>query len=164
MKFKIKKKWTTSRIIFLTVITSVLVSYSLGAYAKNNLVNETTQIGRYLSIPNKPNKSQLNLLSQTIQVRFPQSVQTVGEAMNYLLRFSGYSLVDNTKMSQELKIIISKPLPIVDRELGPVSLKDGLATLMGPAFYLIQDPINRIVDFRLKTPYAKIFSKQSRGG
>jgi len=120
--------------------------------------SNSTQIGRYLTVNNKPKSAQVDLLSQTIQVRFPQNVQTVGEAMNYILRLSGYSLVPLDRMSMSLKTTLAKPLPAIDRDFGPMSLKDGLTTLAGPAFYLVQDPLNSMVDFRVKSQYAQIYS------
>jgi conjugative transfer region protein (TIGR03748 family) len=117
--------------------------------------NNVTQITRYLTVTNKPNFSQVNLLSQSIQVRFAQNIQTVGDAMNYLLRFSGYALIAESQQSLALKIILSKPLPIIDRELGPMTLSNGLTTLSGSAFYLVEDPVNRVVDFKLKPEYQK---------
>jgi conjugative transfer region protein (TIGR03748 family) len=125
------------------------------------LANEnSTQISRYLTVSNKPKLSQIDLLAQIVQVRFPRSIQTIGDAMNYLLSFSGYSLVPETQMNQELRITIHKPLPLVDREFGPMSLKDGLITLMGPAFYMTNDPVNRIVNFRLKVGYEKFIQNK----
>ena len=145
------------------IITMVLLSllFSEIGLADNNV----TQIGRYLTITNKPKFSQTNLLSQSIHVRFTQNIQTIGDAMNYLLRFSGYTLIPETQMSLALKITLSKPLPIIDRELGPVTLCDGLTTLSGPAFYLTQDPINRTINFELKPEYQKfIKNKQVKRG
>src|SRR5438105_4293072 len=92
---------------------------------------DVTQVWRYTTVANIPNKSQTDLLSQIIQIKFPQNVQTIGESIEYLLRFSGYSLVSPNKMDDALKIISSKPLPLVDRELGPVTLRQGLITLTG---------------------------------
>ena len=105
---------------------------------------------RYFSIENKPSAAQVNLLSQTIQLRFPQKVQTVGDAVNYLLRFSGYSLIPVAQRSIAFNNVLLKPLPLVDRDFGPMPLHDGLLTLVGPAFYLVSDPLNRTVDFRVK--------------
>jgi conjugative transfer region protein (TIGR03748 family) len=120
---------------------------------------QATQVGRYLTIKNKPNAAQTNLLSQAIQVRFPPEVQSVGDAMNYVLRLSGYSLVPEERMSSYLKTILAKPLPAVDRDFGPMSLRDGLTTLAGPAFYLVQDPLNRMVDFRVKQQYLNVYTQ-----
>lgn len=122
----------------------------------NSLASDPhTMTGRYLSIANKPSSEQQDLLSQTIQVRFPQSVQTIGDAMNYLLRYSGYSLVLEARQSDALKTTLKKPLPFVDREFQVVPLREALATLAGPAFTLVQDDLNREVDFHIKPSFVK---------
>ncbi len=136
------------RLIVMLLLSIVFVKTCL---ADNNV----TQVGRYITISNQTKLSQTNLLSQLVQVRFTRNIQTIGEAMNYLLRFSGYSLVPEPKMNSALKITLKKPLPIIDRELGPITLSNGLKTLVGPAFYMTQDPVNRIVDFKLKPEYKK---------
>jgi conjugative transfer region protein (TIGR03748 family) len=137
----------TLTILTLTCLNTVNICYA----------SSTTQVGRYMTNVVKSNHGQINLLSQTIQVRFPQNTQTVGDAMSYLLHFSGYSLTANEYMSEPLRTTILKSLPLIDRELGPVSLREGLTTLAGPAFYLVEDPINRTVNFRLKPEYRKIY-------
>jgi conjugative transfer region protein (TIGR03748 family) len=133
------------------IITVIVSPYAIAT------ANNTTEIGRYITVSNKPKESQVDLLLQTIQVRFPQNVQTVGDAMNYMLRLSGYSLLPVGRMSSALKSTLAKPLPAIDRDFGPMSLKEGLTTLAGPAFYLVQDPLNRMVDFRVKSQYIAIY-------
>ena len=110
-------------------------------------------IGQYMTVVNKPKPEQINLLQPTIQVRFPKSVQTVGDAVSILLKISGYSLIDVKHQSDALKNTLTKPLPLIDRDFGPMSLKDGLTTLAGPAFYLVSDLINRTINFKLKPHY-----------
>ncbi len=39
------------------------------------------------------------------------------------------------------------PLPAVHRSLGPMTLRDALKTLAGPAFNLVQDPVHRLITF-----------------
>jgi len=117
--------------------------------------NNVTQISRYMTVTNKAQFSQTHLLSQSIQVHFTQNIRTVGDAINYLLHFSGYALIAESQQSTALKIMLSHPLPIVDRELGPMPLRNGLGVLVGSAFYLSEDPVNRIVDFKLKPRYQK---------
>lgn len=114
-----------------------------------------TQVSRYVTINNKPKPEQISLLTQVVQVKFPQNIQTIGMAVSYLLRFSGYSLIPENKMSPALLTMLSKPLPVVDRELGPVSLKDALMVLGGESFNLVQDPLNREINFLLKPGYQK---------
>src|SRR3990167_2328344 len=120
---------------------------------------DSSRVGRYLTVSNKPKPSQIDLLSQIVQVRFPQNVQTVGESVAYILRFSGYSLVAEDDMQIALKETLAKPLPLVDRELGPMSLKDGLMILIGTAFSMSHDPVHRTVNFKLKSQYAKLSAR-----
>ena len=119
-------------------------------YASNE-----TNVVRYLTVTNKPTMAQTDLLSQIIQVRFSQNIQTIDDAIKYLLKFSGYNLVELNKRSMDLKNTLSKPLPTVDRDFGPMSLKDALTTLIGPAFNLKQDVLNRTIDFTLKSQYKR---------
>jgi len=137
---------------FLTAV--FLLTLNGHAFASTS----NTPIGRYMTVENKPSLSQMDLLSQTIQVRFPQNIQTVGNAMNYVLRLSGYSLIPPDHMSHALKITLTKPLPAIDRDFGPMPLKDALITLAGPAFYLVQDPLNRMVNFKIKPQYSRIYA------
>jgi type IV pili sensor histidine kinase/response regulator len=139
----------------LIILILVLEIFQLG-YANTDINN--TNVGRYLTVSNKPKSSQLDLLSQVIQIRFPQSVQTIGDAMNYALRLSGYGLIPSDRMSEELKTTLGKPLPAIDRNFGPMSLKNALSTLAGPAFNLVQDPLNRMVDFRVKPQFARLYA------
>lgn len=143
--------------IFLVFLISFLSLWVITARADN------TQIGRYMTAKDGAKPEQIDLLQQEMQVKFPESVQTVGDAMKYLLKTSGYSLIPEDKQSDALKTTLSKPLAAVDRNFGPVSLKEGLSTLAGPVFELVQDPLNRMVDFRLKPSYAKVYEKKSDG-
>jgi len=111
-------------------------------------------IGQYMTVANKPKPEQVDLLSQKIQVRFPQNIQTIGDACNNLLKISGYSLIDVQHQNDALKTTLTKQLPLIDRDFGPMSLKDGLTTLVGSAFYLVSDPVNRTINFKLKPQYA----------
>lgn len=130
----------------VTWITMAFLLFASSVFAHDG----KTMIGHYLSLENKPTEAQVNLLSQIIQVRFPQEVQSIGDAIIYMLRYSGYGLIDESKQSPALKNTLKKPLPVIDRNFGPMSLKDALTTLAGPAFILMQDPLNREVDFKLK--------------
>lgn len=133
----------------------IIISYiSLFLLAMQNVSAEPYALmSRYVTVVEKPQHAQINLLSQTIQMHFPQDVKTVSDAINYLLRFSGYSLAPNDQLGTALKITLSKSLPAIDRNFGPMTLKDGLLILVGPVFYLVPDLINRTVNFHLKPSY-----------
>jgi conjugative transfer region protein (TIGR03748 family) len=123
----------------------------------NNIcfASDCTLINKYLTVSNKPKKEQVDVLEEIIQIRFPQNVKTIGSAINYILRFSGYSLITNKKIKPALKITLEKPLPIVDRQLGPMPLRTALIILAGESYNLSVDPLNREINFQLKPSYAK---------
>ena len=128
-------------ILFLSLFSLVTIE----VYAE-----DITELSRYTTVKNQATRAQINPLLMTVQVHFPQSVQTVGEGMEYLLRYSGYALVDPTTMSEDAQQMLTQPLPIVDRALGPLSLQEALEVLAGKhVFQLVQDPLHRKVSFTL---------------
>lgn len=139
-------------IISLITIFSTSVSYALSE------VGKVTNVGRYSTIENEPTQAQLNPLLGIQQMHFPTSINTIGEAVDYWLRHTGYNVSSIKNQSIELKDIFKQKLPHVQRELGPISVRSGLTTLVGQdVFNLIQDPIHRKVNFELKKEYSKLF-------
>ena len=69
--------------------------------------------------------------------------------MTELLADQGYRLgsTDSGIQKEQLRDLFSLPLPKVHRQLGPMTLKDALETLAGPAWLLVEDPAKRIVSF-----------------
>jgi type IV pili sensor histidine kinase/response regulator len=124
-------------------VLSVAAFYSIAA--------NVTQINRYATVANKPLAAQVNPLLAVQQVHFPQEVQTIGQALEWWLKFSGFSLVSKEKQPENLQIVMQQPLPQIDRNLGPLTVKDGLEVLVGQqSFALIEDPLLRQVNFKLK--------------
>lgn len=117
-------------------------------------------IGRYLTVSTQPAIEQSDVLSATVHVHFSAEVKTVGDAMMDFLRLSGYSLVEGSQQAPDLQNTLSKPLPLVHRELGPMPLREALKLLAGSAFDLTIDPLNRTINFQVKTE----FQKESPGG
>ena len=116
-----------------------------------------TQINRYASVENKPLLAQVNPLLTVQRVHFPKKVKTVGDALAYWMQHSGFTLANDSQLPPALKILMTAPLPQVDRTLGPLTIQDGLTVLVGQAvFTLIQNPLTRTVNFRLKPTYAPI--------
>ena len=150
------KKIKIKNIMMLSIL---LFASSTSTYSSADEIT-TTQVGRYVTVNNTPISAQIDLLTQTIQVHFPQTVQSVGDAINYILRLSGYSLVPADEMTTPLKVTLSKPLPAIDRNIGPMSLNTALIVLAGHPFSLIDDPINRTVNFHLKKQYQPLNTKK----
>ncbi|WP_148263477.1 PFGI-1 class ICE element type IV pilus protein PilL2 [Legionella drancourtii] len=131
----------------------------LSVLACSSLAANVTQINRYATVANKPLAAQINPLLAVQQVHFPQEVQTIGQAIEWWLRFSGFSLVSKEKLSESLQAVMRQALPQIDRTLGPLTVKDGLEVLVGQqSFVLIEDPLLRQVNFKLK-PGIKTGSK-----
>ncbi|MEA3241818.1 MAG: pili assembly chaperone [Pseudomonadota bacterium] len=115
--------------------------------ASRNLQANDIQAGRYFLLAATPTEAQAELLATTMTVRFPERIQTVGEAVRYLLQRSGYRLAMAESIGPDTASLFALPLPAVHRSLGPMALRNALETLAGPAFHLVQDPVHRLVTF-----------------
>lgn len=112
-----------------------------------NLQAKDIQVGRYSLLTTTPTESQVELLATTMTIRFPERIQTVGEAVRYLLKRSGYRLASAETIGPDTTSLFALPLPAVHRSLGPMTLRDALETLAGPAFHLVQDAVHRLITF-----------------
>ena len=139
-----------------TIIFIILSCCCSAAFAKDDLALksetiEVIQTGRYSHIKNIPPVDQLNPLKVVIKTSIPQSVQTVGGTVEFLLARSGYHLADESVLSDSAVRLLDLSLPEVHRKLGPMTLDKALHTLSGEAFQLIVDPVNRIVSYELSS-------------
>tara|TARA_R110002167_G_scaffold204404_11_gene408586 strand:+ start:4493 stop:4960 length:468 start_codon:yes stop_codon:yes gene_type:complete len=110
---------------------------------------EAMVTGRYTSVKNIAPMDQLNPLKVVIKTKLPQSIQTVRQAVGFLLVRSGYSLADDAVLSEEAVTLLDLPLPQIHRQLGPITLDKALQTLSGQAFVLVVDPVHRKVGYEL---------------
>ena len=123
---------------------------ALASLALTCQADNVTTIARYASVANKPIAAQVNPLQAVQQVHFPQQVQTIGEAVEHWLKYSGFHLASANKQQDSLKTILKQPLPQVDRNLGPMSVANGLTVLVGQhLFSLKHDDLLREVNFTL---------------
>jgi conjugative transfer region protein (TIGR03748 family) len=115
--------------------------------ASVNLQANDIQVGRYSLFAATPTEAQTDPLQATTTVRFPDAVRTVGDAMQHVLRQSGYRLAGSESTGPASAYMMALPLPAVHRSLGPMPLNRALDTLAGPAFHLVEDPVHRLVIF-----------------
>ncbi len=112
------------------------------------------QTGRYTSAMVGATTAQVDPLSAIIRTEIPLGTYSVGDAMVYLLRATGYRLASPVAADPAVGTLYHMPLPQVQRSLGPITVRDALSVLAGPAFAVVIDPVNRLVSFDVKEPYA----------
>ncbi len=108
---------------------------------------EEIQVGRYATVRAVPTLAQINLLAAPVTVQFPGSIDTVGKAVEHLLRPSGYRLAADSVADPGRAVLLGLPLPAIHRILGPMALQRALETLAGPAYRLVEDPVHRLISF-----------------
>lgn len=113
---------------------------------------EVVRYDRYTLVSTRPADAQLDPLNQVVDITMPaQLVRTVGEGFRYLLLESGYSLCSATTAA--FSELLSRPLPAVQRTIGPLKLSEALQVVAGPAWRLKVDEVNREVCFELRDQY-----------
>ncbi|MBI6549737.1 pilus assembly protein PilL [Xenorhabdus lircayensis] len=113
--------------------------------------SEVVRHGRYLLVSTDPTEAQRDLLSQLVDVRISVSQKpTVGDAMRYVLRHSGYTLCSPEKTND---ILYRQPLPSVHTQSGSVRLRTALQFMAGPAWQLEVDEVQREVCHHLRPGY-----------
>lgn len=102
--------------------------------------------GRYMLIELMPEDGQRDLMQQIIDLTMPSANQaTVGDALHYVLRRSGYRLCD--ERADTTAVLYALPLPAAHEHLGPITLRDALQLLAGPRWTLLVDDETRQVCF-----------------
>ena len=101
------------------------------------------RVGRYSAVRPGPTAAQRDPLQAMVHVKLPGQVRTVGQAVKYTLRRSGYRLGAN------VGALHNREVPQVHRDLGPMTLEQALQTLAGQAYQVRPDHGARTVAFRL---------------
>ena len=141
-----------NKVIILKMILTFCISLTTGAaFSEEN----EKQFGRYLTV-NQEQKSLVSILDMPIQREFPKSVETVGQAVEYTLKGTGYHLLTAEHSSPDLKALYAYELPLSERKILPTTLKAGLLKLVGQAYQIVLDPVHRQVTFKVRQNYNKL--------
>lgn len=105
------------------------------------------RVGRYTNADAVNTRQQENLLEVVIDTEIPSKAKTVGEAIDFLLMRSGFSMASPSIQGEHVKQLLSKSLPQSHRKIGPVMLKDALMMLVGKAYWMKVDPVHRLIAF-----------------
>lgn len=116
--------------------------------------------GRYTLAELSPSAAQHDLLLQVVEVSMPAGARaTVGDGLRHVLKRSGYQLCDDGLAAIEL---YGLPLPAAHLRLGPMTLREALHTLAGPAWKLRADVRAREVCFEPATEGTQPTSEPER--
>jgi conjugative transfer region protein (TIGR03748 family) len=156
---------------FVMMLFAALASLEAVAQPKPPavVVAQMQRLARYTMAKLEPDQAQQNPLASTISIHLPrESVQTVGDAVRYLLLRTGYRLADG--LPNEVAEVLALSLPDVHRQLGPYSVTEALNVLLGAAYALDIDPSRRMVAYRAlngdatnTTPVASALSSEPSG-
>lgn len=139
-------------LLILSMVTAINCISTM-VYADN-----VAQVNRYATVSLDPSAAQKNPLVAVSSFKFRSNVVTVGDAVAQVLDGTGYALANESKMEKVTVDTLNKPLPLVDRTIGPMSIQNILLVLMGTQIFDIQvDFGNRLVNFKVKPKFKKIY-------
>lgn len=117
-----------------------------------NVLPEVVRYDRYLLVSTSPSAAQRTPLKQVVDIQIPTSLApTVADAMQYVLRQSGFALCGSTSVN---RVLHSQLLPAVHYQLGPMRISEILQILAGEAWQLEVDPVQRIVCHSLRNGFS----------
>jgi len=118
----------------------------------------TNATPKFTKISTDANPEQLNPLEAVISVKLPKShVHTVSDAVNHLLRRSGYTMNSN-EQPELTQRLLRLELPQVHRDFSQVTLNSALQALAGPDLNLVIDHIQRKVFFKNELDTAAVIN------
>lgn len=100
---------------------------------------------RYTQTSIKPRTDQLMPLDALVNFAFGDEVKTVGAAVLEMLEGSGYRW--SAPFSTGDALLHDLALPVVNRDIGPIRLREALTTVAGPAWRLRVDDLHRVIWF-----------------
>lgn len=124
----------------------------LAALLAPSIANATSSfdyidVNRFVGVKVNKNEQQNDPLNTVIKITVPESISTVGQAINFILEDSGYTLSPVTEMQNETKTLLSRPLPRIHRNFQLLTLRTILKTCAGDSYLLMVEPVKREINF-----------------
>ncbi len=104
-------------------------------------------VSRYQTTVPQPRPDQQDLLAAIVEIELSDDIKTVGVAIVAVLENSGYRLLSPNPAARCQEELFELPLPAVHRNLGPLTLRQTLEVLSGPAYRPAMDPVRRLITF-----------------
>ena len=112
----------------------------------------TTRTSRYVTESATPDKQVRDVLSTIIDVDIPVITEpSIGEGMGFLLARTGYTL--RAPLTYGESQLYHQPLPLVQTDMGHMSVRQGLQVMAGDVWQLEEDVVKRELGFALKPRY-----------
>jgi len=140
---------TLSPYTFFLILSALLVVSNASARDLYHANETSLQVSRYVNLLPGPTNAQRNPLHMVLpNVAFQTKIKSVGQAIHFLLKDTGYKL---TRYHPDKRVhrMFRLSLPKIHRRMGPLTLEQALNTLSGEPWILSIDPINRLVSFQL---------------
>ena len=137
----------TKRVLIVGVTLTTLLTPTVMAATKPNN-DDAVALSRYVEITTDVNRQQRNPLQTVVTINYPPNIKRVGQAINYTVQSTGYSMNELDMTPEETRILYTLPLPEVHRKFEYVKVINILKTLAGDAFVPMADPVRRKVDFK----------------
>lgn len=114
---------------------------------------------RYVSVQVGATPTQRNLLETVLSIHIPESLETIGAALEYVLYPYGLRLLNTEEALPEQTLLLSLALPDPHRTLDPITLIDALNLLGGESFEVTINPVTRTVSYALKNGYQQFVTE-----
>ncbi|MBZ9559047.1 MULTISPECIES: hypothetical protein [unclassified Modicisalibacter] len=113
-------------------------------YDDDSTAVDVVRVGRYQLVQANAQEGQKHLLEQIVSVQIPPiESPSVGDAIRYVLKGTGYQLCD--PRGTAMNYLYSRPLPGPHYQMGPMPLRAALEMLAGEPWTLDADRITRTV-------------------
>lgn len=123
--------------------------YHKGAFSEPEPV---IREGRYRIVSTRPSAEQRDLLAQIIQFQTTNPYANVKTALTRVTAGSGYRLCTGAP-DGTVDTLYKLPLPKAHRNIGPVTLRNALQVLAGPAYKVEVDEARRGICFKVRSDY-----------
>ncbi len=109
------------------------------------------QVGRYTTLSTLADDAAANSLAVVATVHFPRgTVQSVDDAVRYLLIRTGYELAPVDQLDDRVQHVLGLRLPDSQRTLGPYRVDTMLGVLLGQPFQMVADALTRTVSYAVR--------------
>lgn len=131
------------------------------AHAQNDIVKKDDayylRTDRYTLVSMDVQSEQISPLLAPIHIQYSNDVKSVADALNELLAGSGYRWNADKPANH---LFSQFELPLINRSIGPLRLRDALMTMVGEPWRLHVDEVNRTLWFELKADWKILPSLQ----